>query len=184
MKLRIACLTVGFCSLVLAINAQDSGSTKPTSPLPPSSMIVETASQSFPLKLSTTILSFGQVVIDTTSTPQVVTLTNVGTTALKIILAFAGSDPHEFAQTNTCGSPLPAASSCSVSVTFTPKATGDRTAALSIYYNGHGSPQTVSLGGDGITGKCIRYGGECRPGINHCCAGTECHSCGDRDCCQ
>jgi hypothetical protein len=42
-KLRLPCLVVGFCSLTLAIEAQNLGSTKPISPFPGSLTVVETA---------------------------------------------------------------------------------------------------------------------------------------------
>lgn len=76
-----------------------------------------------------TSLSFGNQVINTTSNSQAVALSNTGNTALTISNVGIMGD---FAQTGNCGATLPAASSCTFAVTFTPTATGDRTGTLSI----------------------------------------------------
>ena len=49
----------------------------------------------------------------------------------------------------TCGASLAANSSCTLSVTFAPTATGSATATLSISDNANGSPQTSTLSGTG-----------------------------------
>jgi hypothetical protein len=64
-------------------------------------------------------------------------------------LALTGTNASDFAQTNTCGSSLAAGTHCTISVTFTPLASGSRTASVSITDNASGSPQTVSLSGTG-----------------------------------
>ena len=97
-------------------------------------------------------LSFGDVPVGTTSPPQNITLTNVGTTALSIYgITLTGADAGDFAQTNTCGSSVAAGASCTISVTFTPSATGSRAAAVSISDNGTGTKATqeVQLSGTG-----------------------------------
>jgi len=102
--------------------------------------------------LSPSNLTFGSQPITTSSAPQTITLSNTGSAALNITgLALAGTNAGDFAQTNTCGSSVAASGSCSISVTFTPAATGARTAAVSISDNATGSPQTVSLSGTGTT---------------------------------
>jgi hypothetical protein len=79
-----------------------------------------------------------------------VTLTNLGSTALSITsITITGTDSGDFSQTNTCGSSVGAGQNCSISVTFTPLATGSRTASVSVTDNGGGSPQTASLSGTG-----------------------------------
>jgi hypothetical protein len=101
-------------------------------------------------KLPATSLSFGSVAVGTTSVAKTVTLTNVGTTTLTITgMAITGTNAGDFAQTNTCGTSVAAGASCFVTVTFTPSATGKRTAAISVSDNGGGSPQKVSLTGTG-----------------------------------
>src|SRR5439155_6165936 len=53
----------------------------------------------------------------------------------------------DFMQTNTCGTSVAAGANCTISVTFTPTATGIRTGAVTITDNIAGSPQTISLTG-------------------------------------
>jgi len=48
-----------------------------------------------------------------------------------------------------------AGANCTISVTFTPAASGARTAALSIADNANGSPQTVSLSGTGTSTAAV-----------------------------
>jgi len=102
--------------------------------------------------LSPTSLAFGNQSVGTTSTTQTVTLSNTGNAALSITsLALAGTNASDFAQTNTCGSSVAGGANCTISVKFTPAASGSRTASVSISDNATGSPQTVSLSGTGTT---------------------------------
>jgi Abnormal spindle-like microcephaly-assoc'd, ASPM-SPD-2-Hydin len=102
------------------------------------------------VSLSPTSLNFGDQGVGTTSSAQTVTLTNHGKGTLSISGArITGRNSGDFAQTNTCGSSVAAGSSCTFSVTFTPSATGSRTATLNIGDNGDGSPQMVALSGTG-----------------------------------
>ena len=106
--------------------------------------------------LSTTSLAFGNQNVGTTSQPQVVTLTNISSSALVIKhIGINGANSKDFAQTDNCGTSLPAESSCNISVTFTPKARGSRTASLNVGYQGVGSPQSVALSGTGIAASTV-----------------------------
>ena len=96
--------------------------------------------------VSPTSLTFGTQPVGTTSALQLVTLTNGGNAALSITSISATGD---FAQTNNCGSSLSAGANCAINVTFTPTTTGSRSGALSVSDNAAGSPQTVSLAGQG-----------------------------------
>jgi len=103
-----------------------------------------------PVSLSTSILAFSATVA-TTSPAQAVTLTNNGTAALAITgITLTGANAPDFAQTNTCGASVAAGANCTISVTFTPAASGNFTAAVSIADNAAGSPQTISLTGTGV----------------------------------
>jgi hypothetical protein len=83
------------------------------------------------------------------STPKTITVTNSGNTALTISgVSLSGTNKTSFAQTNNCTS-VAANGTCTISVTFTPAATGALTATLSIADNASGSPQTVTLTGTG-----------------------------------
>src|SRR5438046_3044004 len=103
--------------------------------------------------LAPTSLGFGNQPLATTSTPMTVTLTNTGTAALTIN-SFAASG--DFAATSTGASACPtspatlaAGANCTINVTFTPTASGARTGTLSLADDAGGSPQIMTLSGNG-----------------------------------
>ncbi|HKW62503.1 MAG TPA: choice-of-anchor D domain-containing protein [Candidatus Acidoferrum sp.] len=101
--------------------------------------------------LSPSNLSFGNQPLRVTSAPQTVTLTNTGGSPLSITgIGIAGPNGGDFAQTNDCGTSVAAGASCGFSVTFTPTASGNRSASVSITDNAGGSPQQVNLTGTGL----------------------------------
>jgi hypothetical protein len=102
------------------------------------------------VSLSPASLDFGDQLMGTSSQPQAVTLINYGTGPLKILgIGHTGSNPGAFAQTNTCGTNVPGGGSCTITVTFTPRDKGFKTATLEVSDDGGGSPQTVTLSGTG-----------------------------------
>ncbi|MGO8790036.1 MAG: beta strand repeat-containing protein [Terriglobia bacterium] len=105
------------------------------------------------VSLSPTSLTFGSQSVGVASTSQSVTLTNTGNASLTLTsISVTGTNAGDFAQTNTCGTSVAANGSCAISVTFTPAASGSRSASISIADNAtSGSPQTVSLTGTGAT---------------------------------
>jgi len=95
-------------------------------------------------------LSFGKQTVQTTSAVENVTVTNNTPTTLAMNgVTFTGNDPGDFAETDTCGTSLATKGKCTISVTFTPGATGTRTATMNINNSANNSPQTVSLTGTG-----------------------------------
>jgi hypothetical protein len=90
-------------------------------------------------------LTFGNQLVKTTSPPQPVMLTTNGTLTISSITAST-----QFAQTNNCGSGLPAGGSCTINVTFTPSAPGVQNGSLMLTDSGAGSPQSVPLSGTGV----------------------------------
>jgi hypothetical protein len=96
--------------------------------------------------LSPTSLVFSSLAVGSSSASQTVTLSNQGNSSLSISNVQITGD---FKQTNNCGATLAAASSCTLSVSFTPTAAGNRTGALTISDSAAGSPQSVSLSGSG-----------------------------------
>src|SRR5262249_53578081 len=103
------------------------------------------------VSLSSDSLSFGNQGVNTTSAAQTVKLTNNGTAALSISgIAATGTNAGNFAQTNTCPSSLAVNASCTISVTFTPTASGGRSGNITLTDNAVGSPQVVILNGIGI----------------------------------
>jgi hypothetical protein len=99
------------------------------------------------LRLSETSITFPAQGVDTSSPPQVLTLTNPGTVSASITSIQASSD---FSQTNTCGPSLPPGAACSLSVVFAPTLRGTRTGTITVASNAADSPQVVSLSGIGI----------------------------------
>ncbi|HYL84950.1 MAG TPA: SBBP repeat-containing protein [Candidatus Angelobacter sp.] len=101
-------------------------------------------------------VAFGNQVINTTSAPMPVTLTNTGTGPLTIASLAASGD---FAETSTGATACPitpntlpataGSNSCTINVTFTPTALGLRNGMLTVTDNAAGSPHTVALSGTG-----------------------------------
>jgi hypothetical protein len=105
------------------------------------------------ITMSPSPVSFGSETVGTTSAPMTVTVTNHGTTAVKVTSAvIAGADKADFAITsNNCTTIAASGGTCSISVTFTPAASGARTGTLSLTDNDKGTPQTDVLSGTGTT---------------------------------
>lgn len=102
------------------------------------------------VKLSTASLIFANRATGTSSTPQTVTITNIGDATLTIAsINQTGSSSGDFVTTSFCGVFVAAGASCNISVFFTPSVTGLRTASLVIYDNAGDSPQTITLTGTG-----------------------------------
>jgi hypothetical protein len=106
------------------------------------------------VKLTPGNLTFPVQLVGTASTAKKVTLTNVGSTAFKLIgISITGADAGDFSQTNTCPASVGAGKSCTIKVKFTPTVGGMRTASVSVSDNGGGIPQTVALSGTGTAVK-------------------------------
>jgi sugar lactone lactonase YvrE len=105
---------------------------------------------SAPLTLSNSSFNYPAVTVGTTSGPRTETLTNHSGAAIAIssVVASAGFN----VASNNCGTSIAAGASCSVNVTFTPKATGTVTGTLTFTDAAVNSPQVVTLTGTGITG--------------------------------
>lgn len=108
-----------------------------------------------------TSLDFGSQEQATTSAPQTLTIGNDGQSSLTITgISKVGDNPGDFALNlnpgiGGCGSPpktLVEDGTCDVSVTFTPAATGSRSAALRVLSSDpDDSPHDVALSGTGTT---------------------------------
>lgn len=71
-----------------------------------------------------------------TSSAQVLTINNSGPGSLRLgTIRIAGKNAADFSKTSTCGNSLAPAAQCTVSVTFTPTATGPRNGVLAISDN-------------------------------------------------
>jgi F5/8 type C domain/Abnormal spindle-like microcephaly-assoc'd, ASPM-SPD-2-Hydin len=91
-------------------------------------------------------LTFASQALNITSGAQTVTVNNTGTATATLSVIVTSGD---FSQTNTCGTSIAAGASCTVSVRFTPVASGTRTGSLTIASNASNSPATVALTGTG-----------------------------------
>jgi hypothetical protein len=98
--------------------------------------------------LSTNSVDFGSVAVGTLSPAVVVNLTNIGTGSLSPQIGIQGANAGDFLLDTTCSFTLLTQSSCAISVTFTPTATGARSAAITVTNSGEPA-QTVQLTGTG-----------------------------------
>jgi uncharacterized Zn-binding protein involved in type VI secretion len=101
-------------------------------------------------QISPTFLGFGSQEIGQSTAPMLITITDAGTVPLNFTsIRIDGTNAADYGQTNTCGSSIAAGASCTISVTFTPRAQGSRTATVSITDNARSPEQDISLGGTG-----------------------------------
>jgi hypothetical protein len=99
-------------------------------------------------KLSPGSLSFSSTSVGKTSGTKTITLNNTGTDTLYLNNIVASGD---FAQTNTCGSSVAASGSCTITVTFTPSASGTRSGFLTVNHTAPTFLQVSTLSGTGTT---------------------------------
>lgn len=118
-----------------------------------------------PIAVSPSSLSFGNQLVGSTSAAQMIKVSNNSAKATTVGVALSGS----FAQTNACPvSPatLAPATSCTISVTFKPTATGPLNGSVTISDTLPGSPQIVALSGRGVApivtlgGNSIAFGSQ------------------------
>jgi hypothetical protein len=100
--------------------------------------------------ISPASLTFGSQLVGTGSASQAITLGNAANAGLLTVSSIAASG--DFSATNNCGGSVAGGANCTVNVTFTPTAEGQRTGTLTVTDNNNGvtgSTQTVSLTGSG-----------------------------------
>lgn len=105
------------------------------------------ASSAPTVTLSPSVLQYSALQIGVTSQPQSVLLRNMSSMDLSVSSISASGD---FSENDNCTGDVPAASSCTISVTFDPTTAGTRTGVIQINDNGSGSPQVISLSGTGL----------------------------------
>jgi uncharacterized repeat protein (TIGR03803 family) len=106
--------------------------------------------------LSAMSLTFSNQLINMSSAPQSVTVTNTGSANLIFdsdAVMISGGNAADFSiNANTCtATSIAPEAACSVIITFSPSIVGDESAALNFADNTSKSPQTVGLWGNGIT---------------------------------
>jgi hypothetical protein len=152
--------SVASCSISVSFAPTSAGNLKGTLSLtdnaPASPQSVKLTGAGTVVELNPGSLSFGTHTVETHTTWST-TLTNTGSTTLTISgITIAGTDAGDFTEADNCVGNVATGAPCTISVTFTPKATGTRTANVSISDDGGGSPQHVSLSGIGTSGCCTK----------------------------
>ncbi len=104
------------------------------------------ASSAASVSLNPYSLQYSSQQVGSTSSSQQVLLRNMSSGSVTVSISATG----DFGETDNCGTSVPAASSCTLSVTFTPTAPGLRTGSIAISDSAAGSPQTVALSGTGL----------------------------------
>lgn len=99
------------------------------------------------LAVSSHDLHFAAQDVGTSSTPQIVTLTNQKSTAVTLNLIATGAN---FSQTNNCGTSLAAGASCQINVIFTPLTGSSIDGVLGIFTNATLNPVPVDLVGTAL----------------------------------
>jgi archaellum component FlaF (FlaF/FlaG flagellin family) len=100
---------------------------------------------------SPTSLAFGGVVVGTSSSPLPIKLTNTGSATLNVSkVQVTSPNAGDFTQTNNCTPQVLAGAFCTINVTFTPTASGARSANITVTDNATGSPQKVLASGTGL----------------------------------
>jgi collagen type VII alpha len=97
--------------------------------------------------LNTEELAFDEQALDTASTAQTVTITNIGSAPL--VISLTESSVSDFLLTDHCYGEIEPGNSCNVDVRFTPQEAGSVSGTLNIYSNAASSPTTVTLEGTG-----------------------------------
>jgi hypothetical protein len=92
------------------------------------------------------LLQYSIQPVGATSQPQTALLRNMGSSPLSISSITPNGD---FAETDSCGTSVAAASSCTFSVTFTPTTAGPRSGSIVIQDDAAGSPHVINLRGSG-----------------------------------
>jgi hypothetical protein len=96
-------------------------------------------------------LTFNPIAQGATEGPQPIQITNVGSATLHVSnVALGGSNPQDFSAANTCnGTPIAVNASCAINISFTPSATGSRSASITVTDDAPNSPQTLFVEGSG-----------------------------------
>jgi hypothetical protein len=121
------------------------------------------------VSFSVPALSFGSLAVDSASSPQSVTVTNLGNAPLSITSITASGDFALVTTAASCpygGGAVAPEANCTLDVTFTPTAAGARTGTVTVTDNASGSPHTVQLSGTAfgpgasLSASSLTFGGQ------------------------
>jgi Abnormal spindle-like microcephaly-assoc'd, ASPM-SPD-2-Hydin/Beta-propeller repeat len=96
------------------------------------------------VSVSPNVLQYAALQVGSISPAQTVLLRNMGSSPLSISLITTTGD---FAETNSCGTSVAAAGTCTFSITFAPTTEGSRLGTVVIQDNAAGSPHFINLSG-------------------------------------
>jgi hypothetical protein len=98
-----------------------------------------------------TSVEFGNQMVNTTSGPRAVTVTNTGSTPQPVGGRMNGTPGHwqDYASTNDCPTMLAVGASCTLNTTFTPSATGDRGGVFLVVDGNYDEEGFVNVRGTG-----------------------------------
>ena len=130
-----------FCVLFLILFAAGCGggyNTQTPPPPPPAPAVT----------IAPSPVTFPAISQGATGTPATVVVTNSGTGALSITsVVVAGTNPKDFATTNSCSGSIAAMGTCNIMVNFTPSDTGALSETITITDNAPNSPQVINVSG-------------------------------------
>jgi photosystem II stability/assembly factor-like uncharacterized protein len=98
------------------------------------------------LRLSRTMIDFGEQFVGLPSVSELVTVVN---TSNSTIFNISPTISGDFSGTTTCGSSLVPGASCTMDISFNPTTTGSRSGVLTITSSAAGSPHSIDLSGVG-----------------------------------
>jgi uncharacterized repeat protein (TIGR03803 family) len=97
-------------------------------------------------------LDFGTQVVEFTSAPQIITVTNTTTAPVSVTsVSLVGANVPSFATSNGCGVTLAVEGSCTISVSFDPRGVGAKSASVSIVSGAASGLASVGLSGTGLS---------------------------------
>ncbi len=117
--------------------------------------LVSSGSAQSAASVSPSSLSFPSTTYGTTSAALSVTLTNTSQVALTPTSISMSGNAQDFNAAGCTGQTVAAGASCTIQVTFTPAATGSRTAVMTIFANVYGGQLIVDLNGTGLAGGSV-----------------------------
>jgi len=152
------------CDLLIQFKPKNGGALSENVTLTDNSLNLTIANQLIPVRgtaigvaLSATSLSFGNENVGVASGSQSVTMTNLSGVALSISsISVTGADASSFVFANTCGTTLAVNASCTIHGHFAPMTSGALTAAITINDSGPGSPQSITLTGNGVAAPAVK----------------------------
>ena len=148
-----------FCSISITFAPTNTGSQQATlsitdnAPGSPQSVMLTGAGTAPPppapaVTVTPDPVTFPTINQGTTSSPILVTVTNSGNATLHISsVTLGGNNPGEFTMAIACSGPYAPNASCTITLTFSPVAAGQRSAIISILDDAANSPQSIQVTG-------------------------------------